>query len=245
MERIYDLEPESEPDLHQAYHAVTGGFILGELIRRITGLDARAFITQEVRKPLGFADLTYGLDPKELHRAALESFTGMVPPWPASAILLRALGFPMEELVELSNDARFRTAIVPSGNIFATANEIARFFELLRRGGELDGHRIFREDSIVRATSVMSAEIDRTLMMPIRYSMGFMLGADVISFYGLRSPKAFGHLGFTNVLGWADPERELSAALMNNGKPLISPKFLAWLDIPRVIASKVPRTATP
>jgi CubicO group peptidase (beta-lactamase class C family) len=72
--------------------------------------------------------------------------------------------------------------------------------------------------------------------------MGFMLGAEVVSFYGLRSPKAFGHLGFTNVLAWADPDRELSAALMNNGKPLLSAKFLAWLDIMRVIAARVPRT---
>jgi len=71
--------------------------------------------------------------------------------------------------------------------------------------------------------------------------MGFMLGADHMSFYGQHTPKAFGHLGFTNVLAWADPEREISVALMNNGKPFISTGLLAWLNVPLTIAAAFQR----
>jgi CubicO group peptidase (beta-lactamase class C family) len=79
------------------------------------------------------------------------------------------------------------------------------------------------------------------LMMPIPYSAGFMLGSDLVGFYGPKTGKAYGHLGFTNVLGWADPERDLSVALMNNGKPLIALELLAWLDVMRTISTRVPR----
>ena len=66
-------------------------------------------------------------------------------------------------------------------------------------------------------------EFDFTLGVPLRYSMGFMLGGHYLSFYGPDTPRAFGHLGFTNVVAWADPERQVAAAFMNSGKPLFYP----------------------
>ena len=53
--------------------------------------------------------------------------------------------------------------------------------------------------------------------------------------------EAFGHLGFTNVLAYADPERDISVALLNTGKPFITAKLLRWLNITRVIAQKIPK----
>jgi CubicO group peptidase (beta-lactamase class C family) len=84
-------------------------------------------------------------------------------------------------------------------------------------------------------------EWDRIIKLPIRYGLGFMLGGRKVSFYGDNTPQAFGHLGFTNVLAWADPERAISVALMNNGKPFVTPELLAWLRIPRVISRCIPR----
>ena len=75
----------------------------------------------------------------------------------------------------------------------------------------------------------------------MKYGLGFMLGDELVSFYGPGTPAAFGHLGFTNVLAWADPERDISVALMNNGKPFITPELVAWMRIMWTIGARIPR----
>jgi CubicO group peptidase (beta-lactamase class C family) len=122
----------------------------------------------------------------------------------------------------MSNDPRFLTAIVPSANIITTANDMSRFYQLLLEGGTLDGVQIFEPRTVRRATAEQSyLEADLTLGMPLRYSMGFMLGAKWLSLYGPGTSRVFGHLGLTNIVAWADPERQISAALLTNGKGFI------------------------
>ncbi|MCA9532910.1 MAG: beta-lactamase family protein, partial [Myxococcales bacterium] len=237
-----DLEPRSKPGEEVAYHAVTGGFVLGEILHRVTGDDIRAFMHAEVGRKLGFDHLNYGVPEARLGEVAVEAFTGPIPTWPHKNLLENALGFDMPTLVSFANDPRFRTGIMPAGNCMGTANEVCQFFEMLRCGGELNGVRICSEETVRRATKPATrGEVDRMLMLPIPYSAGFMLGSDLVGFYGPKTGKAYGHLGFTNVLGWADPERDLSVALMNNGKPLIALELIAWLDVMRTISTRVPR----
>jgi CubicO group peptidase (beta-lactamase class C family) len=64
-------------------------------------------------------------------------------------------------------------------------------------------------------------EIDRSLLLPLRYSAGMMLGSGGWSLYGPDTAQAFGHLGFTNIVCWADPERATSVALLTTGKSAI------------------------
>lgn len=247
-ERMLDIMCKAEPMTaagHQlAYHAITGGFVLGELVHRVTGEDIRSFLGRVVRGPLGFENLNFGVASDRISEVAEEAFTGPEPRQPFSRLLETSLGMDIRDIVQLANDPRFLTGIVPSGNIIGTANEISRYFELLLRGGELDGVRVFSQRTVRRAIAPQStAEIDRIIMLPVQYGMGFMLGGERLSFYGGRTPRAFGHLGFTNVLAWADPERDISVALMNNGKPFVTPELLLWLNIPRVISARVPRDA--
>ena len=61
----------------------------------------------------------------------------------------------------------------------------------------------------------------------MRYSEGFMLGANPVGLYGPMTGQAFGHLGFMNILGWADPSRELSAGLLVTGKAILGGHLLA------------------
>ena len=87
-----------------------------------------------------------------------------------------------------------------------TANELSRFFEVMRRGGELDGVRVIEPETIRTALTEQShLEIDLSLGFPTRFSYGLMLGARVLSLYGRDTQHAFGHLGYINILGWADP----------------------------------------
>jgi CubicO group peptidase (beta-lactamase class C family) len=241
---LYEAETSSDPGRHAAYHAVTGGYILAEVIRRVSGRDLQTWLREEIREPLGLENFAYGVPKDKINEVAVDSFTGPKPRFGGDAVLRRSLGVGMLEAVRLVNDPRFRTAVVPSGNIIGTADEACRFFEMLLRGGTLDGVRCFQERTVRRATALgHAAQVDRMILLPIRYSLGFMLGADRLSFYGSQSAKAFGHLGFTSVLAWADPERDISVSLMNNGKPFISAGLLAWLNVPRTIARMFPRSS--
>jgi CubicO group peptidase (beta-lactamase class C family) len=224
------------PGRQLAYHAFTGGFILGELVRRITGKSIRTFLDEEVRRPLGLRWLGYGVPPEDVSRVAVNAFTGPPPLPPLSILLRRALGVGFREATAMSNDPRFLTAVVPAANIVATANELSRFYQLLLNGGELDGVRIFEPRTIRRAISEQSyLEFDLTLGLPFRYGMGFMLGGGWWSLYGPDTQYAFGHLGFTNIIAWADPERDVAAALMTSGKPLVYPQLYHAYDIVRQI----------
>lgn len=237
VEALCDTKPVSVPGRRLAYHALTGGYIIGAVIERITGRDIRSFLRSEVLDPLGFENLSYGVSPARVGDVAESVFTGPPTLPPYGAILKRAFGVGIREACELSNDPRFLTSIVPSGNVIATANEGSRFFELLLRGGELDGVRVFGRRTVQRAIAEQTfLEVDSTIGLPVRYGMGFMLGARWLSFYGHDTPRAFGHVGFTSVVAYADPDRDLSACLMTSGKPLISLGQLTWLNVARTIA---------
>jgi len=237
-----DLAPTHRPGSVQAYQAVTSGFILGEIVRRVTGQNIRDFLTAKVREPLAMKHFNYGVSPEQLDRVAVDAFTGPTPTWPYKNLVQVAFGASLRELVDLSNDPRFRTAVVPAANILATPEEISRFFEMLLCGGTYEDTRVFDQRTVARAVEPqVSGQVDRVLMMPIPLSMGFMLGGRRFGFYGPQTADAFGHLGFTNVLAWADPDRDISVAFMNTGKPLLSAKMLAWLNVTRVIGNRIPR----
>jgi CubicO group peptidase (beta-lactamase class C family) len=245
LERLEDPERilEAIPQLRHryrpgavAYHAVSGGFVLGEIVRRVTGDDIRTVLAREILRPLGLRWLNYGVAAGDVPAVGPSYVTG--PPLlpPLSTLATRALGLPWDDLVELSNDPRFLTGIVPAGNVVATAYEMARFMELLRCGGTLDDIEILEPRTIRRALVETSYhEFDRTLGFPARYSYGYLLGARALSVFGPDTDEAFGHLGFTNVLMWADPRRRLSVGLVTNGKPAAGPHLpRLWALVRRI-----------
>ena len=96
---------------------------------------------------------------------------------PLSTLLTRALGASPAEVVSASNDPRFLTATIPAGNVVTTANELSRFFEMLRRGGELDGVRVIETETVRTALTEQSyLEIDFSLGLPDRARTRCMLG---------------------------------------------------------------------
>lgn len=236
--------PTWRPGRVVAYHAITGGFILGEIVRRVTGKDIRTFLKQRLLQPLGFRWMSYGVQPRDVSRVAVNYFTGPPALPPISTMINRALGADFHTVIKLTNDPRFLTAIVPAGNIVTTANELSRFYQLLLNNGSLDGVRVFEPRTVRRAVAEQSYfEFDFSLGLPLRYSMGFMLGAEWFSLYGPDTAQAFGHLGFTNIVGWADPERQVSAAIMTSGKPLIYSGLYYAFDIMRQIGTACSKSA--
>jgi CubicO group peptidase (beta-lactamase class C family) len=241
---LNDARPFAKPGRMLAYHAVSGGYILGEVVNRVTGKDIRTVLGQEILEPLGFRWTNYGVSTSDVGEVALNYLTGPRTAPPLSNLLTRALGLPLDRLVEASNDPRFLTAIVPAANVVTTANELSRFYEIFRRGGELDGVRVVRPETVRRALTQQShLEVDLSLGFPTRFGYGLMLGARVLSLYGRDTQHAFGHLGFTNMLAWADPERALACAVMTNGKPILYPELSRFYGLMQRITSEAPKVA--
>jgi len=242
---LCEAKPTSRAGRELAYHALTGGFLLGAIVKRVTGSDIRAVLEREIRQPLGLRWMSYGVRPRDVQAVALNYFTGPPRVFPLSMMLRRTLGVDFRVAAEMSNDARYLLGIIPSGNVVTTANELSRFYQLLLNGGELDGVRIYEPRTIRRATSEQSyLELDLTLGMPVRYGMGFMLGAQWFSFFGPDTARVFGHLGFTNIVSWADPERQVAAALMTSGKPILYLGLYNIFDVLRQIGLACPKVRT-
>ena len=175
-------------------------------MHRATGRDIRTVLAEEILEPLGMRWTNYGVAEADLDQVALNYLTGPPTAPPVSQLISRALGLPLGELVQASNDPRFQTAIVPSANLVSTAREFSRFYELMRCGGELDGVAVLQAATIRDSLREQShLEFDLSLGWPTRFSYGFMLGSRVLSLYGRDTQHAFGHLGFTNMLTWTDP----------------------------------------
>jgi CubicO group peptidase (beta-lactamase class C family) len=239
---IANAKPFVKPGTSLAYHAVSGGYILAEVVWRATGQTVRDVLRERFLDPLGFRWSNLGVAGGDVPAVGLGYATGprLLPP--VSNLARRVLGSSIDEVVRLSNDPRFLTAIIPSANIVTTAHELSRFFEIFRCGGELDGVRVLEESTLRTALTEQSRlELDLSLVFPGRFSYGLMLGAKLLSLYGRDTDLAFGHLGLINIMGWADPERGISGGLITSGKALVYPEVHRFYGLMARIASSVPK----
>ena len=241
---LCDARLRLRPGRVLAYHAVSGGFVLAEVVRRATGEDIRSVLEKHIVGPLGFRWMRYGVAPADLPLVVQDALTGPPVPPPLSWVLRNALGVSLVEVVKLANDPRFLTGIIPSANVVTTAAELSAFYQCLLDGGSLDGVRVFTPRTIQHATAEVSYfELDLTLGLPIRYSLGFMLGGRAPNLFGYDNPRAFGHVGLSNNFSWADPERQLSVALLASGKPVISAHAIRLVQFMVEITRAFPKIA--
>jgi CubicO group peptidase (beta-lactamase class C family) len=201
--------PRTRPGAVAAYHILSYGFLLGEIVQRVTGRDLRTVLRTELFEPLGMHDTHLGLES---------------PLWTNSVPVVApatSLGGGLRR--EVFNSRLFRGAAIPAATSFSTAHDLARFYQMLLDGGSLDGVRLLRPDTVARAhrPSTREGELDRFLRLPIRWSEGFQLGGPAP---GHRprpmghhsSPQTFGHNGSNACLGWADPTRRLVMVYLTN-----------------------------
>ena len=222
MTLLYKSKHVSQGGRRMAYHAITGGFILDEIVRRVTGKDIRELLVETLKKPLGFRYFNYGICDEDKNKVAANYYTGWPVIFPFSIYIKRALGASWKDIMRLSNDPRFMKEVIPSVNMVSTADEMSRFFQLLLNRGELDGVRVFEPITVRRATmAVGRLAIDRTVMLPMRYSAGLILGSNPMGMYGPFTHHAFGHLGFSNILCWADYDRDIAVSLLSTGKAFL------------------------
>lgn len=234
-EKLGELKPIHRPGLVHIYHGLTWGPLIREIVSAATGRSIREILATEILDPLGFRWTNYGVDEADVALVAPSHVTGRPLPTPVATAMRAALGGSMQQIIPFSNSPLFLTSVVPSSSTVSTAEELSRFAEMLRRGGELDGVRVMRPETLRAAT----AEARRlrpdvaTGLVPTRWGTGYMLGSRRFGPFGRNAPAAFGHTGLTNVVIWTDPQRRLSAGLVSSGKPGRHPeagRYTALLD---------------
>ena len=226
----------------QAYHAVSAGYVLGEIIARVTGQNASEFLQENIAKPMDMPYFDYGLAPQYRHLVASNSATGMHSHLGTNQFFSRALGGSLDQIVEVTNDPGFMQVICPAANIYTSAEQASRFFDMLLHGGVYQGKQIIKAETIRNAMLPQTGmSFDHTLWAPMRYSSGFMLGASPIGMYGPMTGQAFGHLGLSNIFCWADPQRDISVSILNTGKSIVGTHLPALVRLLFSISHNCPR----
>lgn len=242
LQRLYRAKPIAPSGSRLAYHAVTAGYILGEVIERVTGQDLRSFLHDSIAKPMNMPYFNYGLAPEWRDQAALNYATGMHPSLGTDHYLHHVLGGGLKLAVDVTNDHRFMDTICPAGNIYTSAEQAARFMEMLLSGGRYQNQQIMSPRTVFRATLASSTTtIDRTLLAPMRYALGPMLGSNPVGLFGPMTGQAFGHLGFSNIFCWADPERDISVSLLTTGKSVVGTHLPALGQVLYQFSTQCPR----
>jgi CubicO group peptidase (beta-lactamase class C family) len=238
---LAEQEPWWEPGTRHGYHALTFGYLVGEVIRRITGKTPGAYLRDEIAGPLGL-DFHIGLDAKHDARTAdmiaaplpgpgeLNIFAEVMknPESAAAKAFMNPQGGMRPGLV---NTREWRAAEIPAGNGHGTARSLAQLYGALARGGELNGVRVMSKEQVARCSIEQSNGPDELLIINTRFSLGFMMsqpGSELGP-----NPKSFGHPGAGGSLGYADPEAKIGFGYTMNKMEtslLIDPRATALIE---------------
>jgi CubicO group peptidase (beta-lactamase class C family) len=185
-EDLYDWEkatsllaaqaPLWEPGTASGYHAITQGYLVGEVVRRITGRSLGTVFRQEIAEPLG-ADFWIGLPASEDHRVA-----ELIPPPPAQAAGANAqtevqkvsFNNPVID-VSATRTRAWRAAEIPAAGGTGNARSVAEIHTILANGGVAKGKRFMSEAGCRKALELQIEGPDLVLGMPARFGMGFGL----------------------------------------------------------------------
>ncbi|MGW4673039.1 serine hydrolase domain-containing protein [Streptomyces sp. NPDC004324] len=223
VDRLAAQEPWWEPGTRSGYHALTFGHLVGEVVRRVSGLLPGAFLEREVTGPLGI-DFTVGLPAKEAGRAA-----ELVHPVAASdseqaavfaqlaPAAVAALTNPPVGAAE-ANTPRWRAAEIPAANGHGTARAIAALYGILAGRGSYGSRQILSPEAAERVREGQGSCRDLVLGAGFAHETEAGLGlwlSGANASYG-PNPRAFGHDGFGGSCGLADPEAAVSLGYVMN-----------------------------
>ena len=220
---LAEQEPWWEPGKGFGYHAITYAWLVGEVIRRVSGKTPGTYFREEIVEPLGL-DAHIGL--AAVHDRRTADIIGAPPPKPGQSnpmmemlrdpesMSAKAIANPPIDIVGDANTRAWREMELPSANGHATARSLARVYGALGRGGEVDGFRVLTPASIVRCYTEQSRGMDLVMRVLGRISLGFMLTSPEIPMG--PNPHPFGHPGAGGSLGFADPEAKIGFGYVMN-----------------------------
>jgi CubicO group peptidase (beta-lactamase class C family) len=206
-----------------AYHALTYGWLVAGLARKVTGLGMAELVRTELAEPLNLSGLHIGAPPDKT--APLAEPVGAKRLFTAGRYLssagarfafsrrtveaLYVHGF--EELVT-GPRPRLLDTEMPAANGVFTADALAAVYGALANGGESNGVRLLSSATVDELGRVQTRAQDGVLRFPMRWRLGYHQALTI----GTRAPKGFGHFGFGGSGAWADPTTGLSLGFVTN-----------------------------
>jgi CubicO group peptidase (beta-lactamase class C family) len=194
-----------------AYQPMGFGWILGEVVRRISGKPIARFLQEAILAPAGLDDLRLGVPAEEVPTLARSYW---LEPKPAALLGEAMVGFE-----EAQNSVEQLTAVLPGAGMVGTARALARFYAWLLDGAKgTDGRPMIGDSLLARYTTQQTSGTDRTVRVPVVLGRGFALGWFWPHPYGWwRTGACFGHAGNFSTLAWADPITGCAIAVVTNG----------------------------
>nr|WP_239003694.1 serine hydrolase domain-containing protein [Nocardia panacis] len=206
------------------YHAITFGWLVAEIVQRVTGESFTEVVAREIAAPLGTPEFWFRVPPAERYRIA-KIFPHLSPPgirWnTASSVLswvrpargLAEAGMP-ESFDELVRDPRVHDAVMPGWNGVFSARALARMYGALANGGRIDDLRFLRPETLEQMGRVQPCEgRDYVLGLPLRFTLGYHRP---VLMSKQQPRKAFGHYGIGGSGAYADPETGMAIAFVTN-----------------------------
>jgi CubicO group peptidase (beta-lactamase class C family) len=206
------VEPRWVPGRKAGYHLASSWFVLGELLRRLDGRPVERYLAEEFFAPLGMAASSLGV-PRERWREVEPEVA------PMYVRVGEALGRS-----DLAGEAKL-VAPSPGGNGIGPLRELARLYEALRRGGDLDGRRILSPQTVEAVVARHRVGMfDQTFKTKLDWGLGVIVNSahygdpDAPYGYGPHAgPRTYGHSGARSSVAFCDPDARLVVALAVNG----------------------------
>ena len=221
--RLADTAPLFPVDSTHGYHALTFGWLAGELVRRVTGRSLGDFVREEIAGPLG-VEMHVGLPPALEPRVA-HLMAHPIPKFSPEEVktLMETSGPGTKGASALSLNGAFgqgafnrkdvHQSQLPGANGISNARSLARIYAALV--SDIDGVHLLGESirNIATTSNTPHGEMDEILMSATDFAMGFMLHSERTPFAG---PTSFGHNGAGGSCAFAQPSRELGFAYVMN-----------------------------
>jgi CubicO group peptidase (beta-lactamase class C family) len=224
--------PAMTPGTASAYHGITFGWLVGEVVQRVADRPFAEVVQRELVQPLELDGLHIGAPAEAAARAAAllvpdsgrRRMGGLATRIRRAQRVFSALRLPvdlhriadalMPHGVEDFEWAAPETLAVPipAANGLFTARALAKLYAALAGGGAFDGVRLLSAATLDRATQVQTRRVDLVVPFPMHWRLGYHRAATT----GGTPPRAFGHYGFGGSGAWADPDRQLAMAMVLN-----------------------------
>ena len=232
VEALADSVPAHPPGESHGYHALTFGWLVGELIQRVTGRSFTEVLQTEIAGPLELDCMHIGLPQNQMHKRA-QLIAPVYRRWAPTEQNVARVARPLHRVLRLArldlsdmasamvprgmeevdfNSEEFAAVPIPAANGIFTARSLAKMYAALANGGQWNGVRLLSRATLRRATKVQNRGIGRVIPFPMHWRLGYHRVPTI----RVKVPRGFGHFGFGGSGGWADPDRNLSVAMVVN-----------------------------
>jgi CubicO group peptidase (beta-lactamase class C family) len=224
VEALAAAPPVWPPGTAHGYHALTYGWLAGEVLRRVDGRPLGQFVREEVAIPLGL-DLWIGLPeaeeprvaplepaPRPTDPAVLEMMQQVMGPGTTGGRALTMNGaVDFSDVAKVFNSRQVHATEMPAANGITTARSLAHLYAATI--GEVGGHRLVNDDTVAAMSAEQVRGPDESLVLETRFGLGFMLHGLLCP---MLTPDSFGHPGAGGSLGYASPSAGVAYGYVMN-----------------------------